>query len=45
MKDDIAKFQKMVYNRQLNEFVTIDQQFAGDGVTMVSLIEENNFIV
>ena len=35
----------MVYNRQLNQFVTLDQQFMGDGVTMLSLIEENNFVV
>lgn len=45
LKDEITKFEKMVYNRQLNEFVTLDQQFVGDGVTMMSLIEENNFIV
>jgi hypothetical protein len=34
----------MVYNPQLEEFVTVDQMFTGGGITMESIIQETNFI-
>jgi precorrin-6B methylase 2 len=35
----------MVYNKQLAEFVTVDQMFVGGGITIESMIHESNFIV
>lgn len=35
----------MVYNKDLAQFVTVDQMFVGGGITIESLIRENNFIV
>ena len=45
LKDEISMFQRIIYNKELAEFVTVDQQFAGEGLTMQSLITENNFMV
>jgi precorrin-6B methylase 2 len=35
----------MVYNKELSEFVTVDQMFVGGGITIESMIHESNFIV
>lgn len=35
----------MVYNKPLSEFVTVDQNFVGGGITIESMIHESNFIV
>ena len=45
LQDEIKKFEELVYNSQLEEFVTVDQMFAGGGITMESIIQESNFIV
>lgn len=45
LKDEIRRFEKMVYNKQLGEFVTVDQNFVGGGITIESMIHESNFIV
>jgi len=35
----------MIYNKVLDDFIPIDDQFIGGGITMESLIKENAFIV
>jgi hypothetical protein len=38
LKDEIKRFEKMVYNKDLAEFVTVDQMFVGGGITIESMI-------
>lgn len=45
LHDEITKFEKHVYNKELNEFISIEQMFVGGGVTIQSLVKENHFIV
>lgn len=45
LKDEIKKFEKMVYNKELAQFVTVDQMFVGGGITIQTMIHESNFVV
>lgn len=45
LQDEISDFEKLTYNKELGEFVALDQMFLDRGVTIESLIKENSFIV
>lgn len=45
LQDKIQKFEKLIYNKDLDDFMPIDEQFISSGITMQSLIKENAFIV
>lgn len=45
LKDEISRFEKLVYNKELGEFIPVDQMFVGGGITIESIIHENSFIV
>jgi len=39
LNDQIKKFEKTVYNKELDEFIPIDDKFTGGGLTIQSLIQ------
>jgi len=39
LQDKIQKFEKLIYNKELDDFIPIDEQFIGGGITMQSLIK------
>ena len=45
LHDEISKFEKMVYNKELAQYVTVDQMFVGGGITIESIIHENSFMI